>query len=132
VFLGRTPGKLLSRVIVELLLVKEGTSIEIRTTSGPGSPMRRDWKSLCSALDEGAMERRCESSTNDEGAVETRRPSKDMGERGEAIDEPWLIENVLRGVNNGAGSLIELTSDNPESLLVRIRRGDGAGESLDS
>jgi hypothetical protein len=35
-------GKALSRVMVEVLLVREGTpSIEIRT-SGPGSPIRRD------------------------------------------------------------------------------------------
>lgn len=68
---------------------------------------------------------------NDEGAVDTRCPSSDMGERGDAIDEPRLMENGLRGVNKGAGSLMELTSDDAESLLVRIRRGDGAAESFD-
>jgi hypothetical protein len=49
-------GQALSRVIVELLLVNDGMSIE-RRTSGPGSPISNDWK-LSSVMDEGAVEMR--------------------------------------------------------------------------
>jgi len=62
----------LSLVMVELLLVREGMSLEIRT-SGPGSPMRSEWKL---------------SSVIDEGAVETRFASYDIGVRGDGkVDE---------------------------------------------
>ncbi|MCQ6513118.1 hypothetical protein NPN18_25455, partial [Vibrio parahaemolyticus] len=64
--------KMLSRVIVDEVLVKEGTpSTEIRT-SGPGSPMRRERKL---------------SSVNDEGAVEILCVSYDTGVLGEGKDE---------------------------------------------
>jgi hypothetical protein len=56
-FLGRMPGmKLLSRVIVEFVLVTEEISIERRTTSGPGSPIRRERKLFSSVIDDGAVD----------------------------------------------------------------------------
>jgi hypothetical protein len=62
--------------MVELLLVKEGMSLEIRT-SGPGSPMSKDWKL---------------SSVTDEGAVEIRLASYDIGERGDGKADEGAIE----------------------------------------
>ena len=51
---------MLSRVMVELLLVKDGISSTDMRTSGPGSPISKDWK-LSSVIDEGAVEIRCAS-----------------------------------------------------------------------
>jgi len=67
------PGWPLSLVIVELLLVKEGTSSTDILTSGPGSPKRRDWKAFSSVIDDGA--------------VEMRWASYENGERGDGNDE---------------------------------------------
>lgn len=68
---------LLSLVIVELLLVREGTSSTDILNSGPGSPSRRDWKPPSSAIDEGAVDIRCVSYEN--------------GERGDGKDD-WVVE----------------------------------------
>ena len=65
---------------VGLLLVSDGMSLELRT-SGPGSPMRRDWKW---------------SSVTDEGAVEMRLASNDIGVRGEGkADEGECVLDVF-------------------------------------
>lgn len=56
----------LSRVIVELLLVSEGTSSTDILSSGPGSPSSNDWNPPSSAMDEGAVEIRCVSYENGE------------------------------------------------------------------
>lgn len=62
----------LSLVMVELLLVRDGISSTDIRTSGPGSPMRSDWK-LSSVIDDGAVEMHC--------------ASYDMGDRGEGKAE---------------------------------------------
>lgn len=49
---------LLSLVIVELLLVREGTSSTDILNSGPGSPSSSDWKPPSSAIDDGAVDMR--------------------------------------------------------------------------
>jgi hypothetical protein len=47
---------MLSLVIVELLLVRDGTSSTDMRSSGPGSPIKRDWNPFSSVMDEGAVE----------------------------------------------------------------------------
>jgi len=48
----------LSRVMVELLLVREGTSSTDILSSGPGSPSNNDWNPPSSAMEEGAVDLR--------------------------------------------------------------------------
>lgn len=106
-------ANMLSRVIVEVVLVKEGTSTDIRTTSGPGSPIRRDWK-LC-------------SSAIDEGAVEILWASYETGVRGDGNDEAWLMEYGLAVAVEGAQSK-GLTSSDARSLWAAARKWEGGAE----
>jgi hypothetical protein len=48
----------LSLVMVELLLVREGTSSTDILSSGPGSPRRSDWNPPSSVIDDGAVDMR--------------------------------------------------------------------------
>lgn len=104
----------LSRVMVELVLVNEGTSNDIRTTSGPGSPISSDWKLFSSAIEDGAVEMRC--------------ASYDIGDLGEGNEDEWFVEKGLTGAIEGAGRFTEFISTGANDLLTRVR-GDGAGES---
>lgn len=79
-----------SLVMVEALLVSEGTSSTDGLISGPGSPMSRDWK-LCSSF-------------SDDGAVEIRCVSYEKGDRGEG-KEDWVAERGLVGVGYGGCKL---------------------------
>lgn len=106
---------MLSRVMVELVLVNEGTSNDMRTTSGPGSPINNDWKLFSSAIDEGAVDMRC--------------ASYDIGECGEGNEDEWLVENGLTGTKDGAGRFIEFISTGASGLLLTSVRGDGDGDS---
>jgi hypothetical protein len=109
--------KMLSRVIVELLLVKDGTpSTEIRT-SGPGSPMSREWKL---------------SSVKDEGAVEILCVSYETGVLGDGNDDDCVMEYGLIGASEEAGKCKGLTSTGERSLDLSAWRGDAVGESVES
>ena len=50
---GKIP---LSLVMVELLLVRDGTSSTDILNSGPGSPRSKDWNPPSSVMDDGAVE----------------------------------------------------------------------------
>lgn len=101
--------KLLSRVIVEFVLVTEEISIERRTTSGPGSPIRR--------------ERKLFSSVIDDGAVDIRWASYDTGEHGEGKEE-WLVEYGLIGIVGGPERMMEVASGAIDSdWLMSLREG---------
>lgn len=77
---------MLSLVIVELLLVKEGTSSTDILNSGPGSPINNDWNAFSSVTDDGAVEIRC--------------VSYEKGDRGDGKDD-CEAERGLVGVRNG-------------------------------
>jgi hypothetical protein len=68
---------MLSRVMVELLLVNDGTSSTDIRISGPGSPRSRDWNEWSSVIEEGAVEIRC--------------ASYDMGDRGDGNGD-WKVD----------------------------------------
>lgn len=113
---GVCAGLMLSRVMVELLLVSDGMSLELRT-SGPGSPMRRDWKW---------------SSVTDEGAVEMRLASNDIGVRGEGKADD-CVEYGLMGANEAVvGSWSGLISAEFGSLHLGLNRGDGVVDEDES
>lgn len=59
--------------MVELLLVKDGTSSTEYLNSGPGSPSNSDWNPC--------------SSVTDDGAVEIRWASYENGDRGDGKDD---------------------------------------------
>jgi len=78
----------LSRVIVELLLVNDGTSSTDMRSSGPGSPSKRNWKFCSSVYEELAVDILCGSEEN--------------GDLGEGNGDGELVVDCgLVGVRNG-------------------------------
>lgn len=87
--------------MVELLLVSEGISSTEMRTSGPGSPKSNDWKL---------------SSVMDDGAVEIRWASYDMGVRGDGNADDCVMEKGLMGGIEDGGRLSGPTSTGAKSL----------------
>lgn len=108
---------MLSRVMVELLLVRDGISSTDIRTSGPGSPISNDWKL---------------SSVIDEGAVEIRWASYDIGDLGDGKADDCVIEYGLIGAKEAVGRLRGLTSTGANSLPLKTWRGDGVAESIEA
>jgi len=102
--------------MVELLLVRDGISSTDIRTSGPGSPINNDWKL---------------SSVTDEGAVDMRWASYDIGDLGDGKAEDCVIEYGLMGASEAVGRLRGLTSTGAKSLGLWACRGEGAAESTD-
>ncbi len=111
-----TPLTPLSRVVVELLLVNDGTSSTDILNSGPGSPNNSDWKAFSSAIEEGA--------------VEIRWVSYEYGERGDGNDD-CVVDRGLVGVGYGACKVRDLTSTGAKSFAALGRKGGVAVESDD-
>jgi hypothetical protein len=74
---------MLSRVMVELLLVKDGTSSTDIRISGQGSPSHNGLKPGSSIMEDGAVESLC--------------VSYDVGDRGEGNGD-WSVELGVVGV----------------------------------
>jgi len=110
--------KMLSRVIVDEVLVRDGTPSTEGRTSGPGSPMRRDRK-LSSVKDEGAVD----------GILWV---SYETGVLGDGNEEDCVIEYGLTGASEEAGSCIGLMFTGARSFDFITDRGDGVAECPES
>lgn len=67
----------------------------------------------------------------DEGAVEMRWASYDMGDLGDGNADDCVMEYGLMGASDAVGRLRGLTSTGARSLGLCVCRGEGAAESID-
>ena len=69
------------------------------------------------------------SSVTDDGAVEMRCASTDIGDLGDGNEDAWLMAYGEMGIPEAFGKLRGLISTGARSLLVENLLGDGAPES---
>lgn len=99
--------------MVELLLVRDGMSSTEMRTSGPGSPMSKEWK-LSSVIDDGAVEMQCASDS--------------IGDLGDGKAEECVKDHGLTGPVDAVGRFKGLTLTGAKSLGRKAWRGEGVAE----